>query len=79
MNYFFSGYFQCGKRPSVNSRVIGGANASPNSWPWQVVILTNGQPGCGGSIISPDYIVTAAHCVVDGNDRIKSARSFSIK
>jgi len=69
----------CGRQSIVNSRVIGGHDARPNSWPWQIVLKENGRPGCGGSIISPNWIVTASHCVVDSRSgRTKSAYSFSV-
>ena len=65
-------------RPLATSRVIGGSNASPNSWPLQVVLLSGERVKCGGSIISPDYIVTAAHCVVNRNDQVESASRTAI-
>lgn len=69
----------CGKQYFPSSRVIGGSNAKPNSWPWQIVLLSSGRPGCGGSIISPNWIVTAGHCVVDRSDRLRPVSGFSVK
>lgn len=45
------------------SRVINGQDATPHSWPWQVSLRARGRHICGGSLIRPDWIVTAAHCV----------------
>ena len=45
------------------ARVVNGQNASPHSWPWQVSLRVRGGHICGGSLIRPDWIVTAAHCV----------------
>lgn len=42
---------------SFNSRIVGGIEASPHSWPWQVLI-TDGLIMCGATLISPYYIVT---------------------
>lgn len=60
---------KCGVRKNRGSRVINGVTAKKGDWPWQVLIKFLGQPHCGGSIISPFYIVTAAHCV-RGNEAL---------
>ncbi|GAA6218257.1 transmembrane protease serine 2-like isoform X2 [Lates japonicus] len=46
-----------------SSRASGGQLASLGSWPWQVSLQVAGSHRCGGAIISPYWIVTAAHCV----------------
>lgn len=61
----------CGFRPGesdgfMSSGIIGGVDAAPNSWPWQALIyveLENTIRRCGGTVLSDEYILTAAHCV----------------
>jgi len=47
-------------------RIVGGKEARPHSWPWQVLIRCQNLQligSCGGSIISEKWVITAAHCV----------------
>ena len=46
----------------ASERIVGGHVATEHSWPWQVSIRFRGTHICGGSLISPQHILTAAHC-----------------
>ncbi|XP_060765645.1 transmembrane protease serine 2 isoform X2 [Neoarius graeffei] len=54
----------CGKSLTPGTRIVGGEVVSSlGLWPWQVSLQAMGRHLCGGSIITPSWIVTAAHCV----------------
>lgn len=44
-------------------RVVGGKPSQPAAWPWVVSVYRNGVFHCGGTILNPNWIITAAHCV----------------
>lgn len=46
----------------INGRIVGGVEATEHAWPWQVALFIDNAWFCGGSIISENYILTAAHC-----------------
>lgn len=43
-------------------RVLGGSPAAIEAWPWQVSLQYRKEHICGGSIIAPGWVLTAAHC-----------------
>ncbi|XP_078023221.1 transmembrane protease serine 13a isoform X1 [Epinephelus lanceolatus] len=51
----------CGRQQST-SRIIGGSIAKTGQWPWQLSLHYRGSHVCGGVLISPDFVLTAAHC-----------------
>ncbi|NXS52509.1 OVCH2 protein, partial [Brachypteracias leptosomus] len=46
----------------IFSRIIGGEEAVPYSWPWQVSVKISDDHICGGAVLAKEWVVTAAHC-----------------
>ncbi|XP_023799523.1 enteropeptidase isoform X2 [Cyanistes caeruleus] len=56
----------CGKHlvtQNNGTRIAGGSDARREAWPWIVSLHFNLRPVCGASLISDEWLVTAAHCV----------------
>ncbi|XP_023932761.1 trypsin-like [Lingula anatina] len=53
-----------GDEGDVSVKIIGGRKALKNSWPWMAAITdSTDYQYCGGTLISDQWVLTAAHCV----------------
>lgn len=48
---------------NAQQRIVGGSNINITEAPWQVIIQTKGEFTGGGSILSPNLILTASHVI----------------
>ncbi|XP_050567843.1 LOW QUALITY PROTEIN: enteropeptidase [Cygnus atratus] len=56
----------CGQRlvtQNNRTRIVGGSDARREAWPWVVSLHFNSMHLCGASLVSEEWLVTAAHCV----------------
>ncbi|WP_432101901.1 trypsin-like serine protease [Streptomyces sp. bgisy091] len=60
---------------TVSPRIIGGTSTSLSSAPWMVQLLFEYDNDgyfyftCGGTLVAPNKVMTAAHCVTDENGK----------
>ncbi|XP_034081247.1 transmembrane protease serine 4a isoform X3 [Gymnodraco acuticeps] len=66
----------CGQ-VGFQDRVVGGSDAFIEDWPWQVSLQQGGQHSCGGSLVSPRWIITAAHCFTGSKKELSRWRVVS--
>ena len=54
--------------------MIGGQPVTPGQYPWLVAVVDHGEPRpyegqfCGGTVVAPNWVMTAWHCVIDALD-----------
>lgn len=61
---------KCGMSNATHPKVVGGNNAQLNAWPWMSILLYRASDQstrfqCGGSLITEQHVLTAAHCIKD--------------
>ncbi|CAF1297762.1 unnamed protein product [Adineta steineri] len=56
----------CSGNSAVLTKIVGGENAASQTWGWMASLRYSSTNShfCGGSIISPLHILTAAHCTI---------------
>ncbi len=57
--------------------IVGGQPASPGEWPWQAAVRA-GPYLCGGALISREWVITAAHCLFDGNNLLFAPTAVTV-
>ncbi|XP_055641641.1 serine protease gd-like isoform X2 [Toxorhynchites rutilus septentrionalis] len=76
---------KCGKpsRTFLTRLSVNGAFVNRGQFPWAVPLFDRTQSGnpryiCGSTIITKKHLITAAHCVYDGNDPIEPERILAV-
>jgi len=80
------------KKCKSQNKIVGGCQVEPNTFPWQAFVLMQKNNGkynlCGGTILCPNFIMTAAHCVRECDENAsckknscppKSGTSFKVE
>ena len=52
------------RRNGINGpKIVNGQDASECEWRWQASLRSHGHAFCGGALISPKWVMSAAHCM----------------
>ncbi|XP_066134143.1 neutrophil elastase-like [Saccopteryx bilineata] len=55
--------------PVLAFEIVGGRQAQPHAWPFMVSLQQRGSHFCGGTLVAPNFVMSAAHCVDSINFR----------
>ncbi|XP_041656259.1 transmembrane protease serine 4a isoform X1 [Cheilinus undulatus] len=61
----------------TQDRIVGGTDAFIEDWPWQVSLQQGGQHTCGGALLTPSWVLTAAHCFTGSKKELTGWRVVS--
>ncbi|HSJ17114.1 MAG TPA: serine protease [Solirubrobacterales bacterium] len=62
------------QRSGPSARIVGGSPTTISEWPWQAALLFDSRivpedgfqrQFCGGSLVAPNIVISAAHCAFD--------------
>ncbi|KAK4306373.1 hypothetical protein Pmani_021803 [Petrolisthes manimaculis] len=74
---------QCGVPQVPTFRIVGGEEARRGQWPWMAAVWLHGPKKtefwCGASLVSTNYVLTAAHCTKDSRGKTFDPRQFSVR
>ncbi|XP_046950897.1 putative serine protease 46 [Lynx rufus] len=68
-------WFQACGHTNIACKMVKGKLVEVGKWPWQVSILFLGAYICSGSLIHPQWVLTAAHCL----ERSKDPKKYSVR
>ncbi|XP_053160406.1 coagulation factor VII [Hemicordylus capensis] len=69
--------YPCGKIPILakkeegpEGRIVGGYSCPPGECPWQALMIEGAKEKCGGVLLAPSWVATAAHCLIHARHRV---------
>lgn len=69
-----------GHAATITPLIVGGEDAPEDTFPWMAALKfsNGGSQFCGGSLIAPGWVITAAHCVFDDSGTTRPAGDIEV-
>ncbi|XP_074083549.1 transmembrane protease serine 11C-like [Macrotis lagotis] len=70
----------CGRQTKMSpgNKIAGGLNSVEGEWPWQASLQQSNIHRCGATLISNNWLLTAAHCFVNAKDPQEWSVTFGL-
>lgn len=65
-------------RARAHASIIGGYLPNPSQWPWMAYLRHTDGTFCGGAVLTPKHVLTAAHCVTEDDGTVSNPSSVQI-
>jgi len=60
-------------------KIVGGEEATPHSYPWMAALFVDDKWFCGGTLISDEWVLTAAHCAKDASEMVVMLGAHNVR
>jgi trypsin len=66
------------RRARAHASIIGGYLPAATQWPWMAYLRHSNGEFCGGVLLAPARVLTAAHCVTEADGSVSTPGSMQI-
>jgi len=60
-------------------RIVGGDESTPHKYPWMAALFVDDKWFCGGSLVSDEWVLTAAHCAADASEMLVMLGAHNVR